>query len=115
MTYIQGVLLYNGDIVGGGEMDYGILTFDEPTRDTSRKIIHIDMDAFYASVERREDPSLEGKPVVIARHPKDTEGRGVVTTASYEARQFGIHSAMSAAKAYELCPHAIFSPPKFTL
>ena len=50
MTYIQGFLLYNGDIVGGGEMDYGILTFDEPTRDTSRKIIHIDMDAFYASL-----------------------------------------------------------------
>ncbi|WP_347300434.1 DNA polymerase IV [Dolosigranulum savutiense] len=96
-------------------MDYGILKFDEPDRDTSRKIIHIDMDAFYASVERREDPSLEGKPVVIARHPKDTEGRGVVTTASYEARQFGIHSAMSAAKAYELCPTAVFIPPNFTL
>lgn len=91
-------------------MQYGILRFDEPKREVSRKIIHIDMDAFYASVEIREDPSLQGKPVVIARHPKDTYGRGVVTTASYEARKYGIHSAMPAQKAYELCPHAIFIP-----
>ncbi|MDH6364791.1 DNA polymerase-4 [Enterococcus sp. PF1-24] len=78
------------------------------TNDTSRKIIHIDMDAFFASVEERDDPSLVGKPLVIARHPSDTGGRGVVTTANYIARQYGIHSAMSAQKAYELCPKAIF-------
>ncbi|APB31793.1 DNA polymerase IV [Vagococcus teuberi] len=76
--------------------------------DLSRKIIHIDMDAFYASIEERDNPKLKGKPLVIAKHPKDTNGRGVVTTANYEARKYGIHSAMSAKKAYELCPHATF-------
>ena len=75
--------------------------------DTSRKIIHIDMDAFFASVEERDHPEFRGHPLVIARHPSDTGGRGVVTTANYEARKFGIHSAMSAQKAYELCPQAI--------
>lgn len=78
--------------------------------DTSRKIIHIDMDAFFASVEERDDPELAKHPLVIARHPSDTGGRGVVTTANYLARQYGIHSAMSAQKAFELCPHAIFKP-----
>ena len=78
--------------------------------DTHRKIIHIDMDAFFASIEERDDPKLKEFPLVIARHPKDTGGKGVVTTANYQARQFGIHSAMSAQKAYELCPKAIFKP-----
>lgn len=78
--------------------------------DTSRKIIHIDMDAFFASVEERDNPELAKHPLVIARHPSDTGGRGVVTTANYLARQYGIHSAMSAQKAYELCPKAIFVP-----
>lgn len=78
--------------------------------DTSRKIIHIDMDAFFASVEERDNPELAKHPLVIARHPSDTGGRGVVTTANYLARQYGIHSAMSAQKAYELCPQAIFVP-----
>ena len=96
-------------------MKYGILTFEEPKRDSSRKIIHIDMDAFYASVEIREKPDLKDKPVVIARHPQETEGRGVVTTANYIARQYGIHSAMSSAKAYQLCPQATFVPPHFDL
>ena len=77
-------------------------------KDTSRKIIHIDMDAFYASVEERDHPELKGHPLVIARHPRDTGGKGVVTTANYEARKYGIHSAMSAQKAYELCPKANF-------
>lgn len=77
-------------------------------KDTSRKIIHIDMDAFFASVEERDHPELVGQPLVIARHPSDTGGKGVVTTANYEARKFGIHSAMSAQKAFELCPEAIF-------
>ncbi len=78
--------------------------------DTSRKVIHIDMDAFFASVEERDNPKLAEDPLVIARHPKDTGGRGVVTTANYKARKYGIHSAMSAQKAYELCPHATFVP-----
>lgn len=78
--------------------------------DTTRKIIHIDMDAFFASMEERDDPELAKHPLVIARHPSDTGGRGVVTTANYLARQYGIHSAMSAQKAFELCPQAIFKP-----
>lgn len=76
--------------------------------DTSRKIIHIDMDAFFASIEERDNPELIGKPVVIARNPLETGGRGVVSTANYIARTYGIHSAMSAKEAYELCPKAIF-------
>lgn len=96
-------------------MEYGILRFKEPKRDTSRKIIHVDMDAFYASVEIRENPSLRGKPVIIARHPKESGGRGVVATASYEARKYGVHSAMSAKKALELCPEGIFVPGNFAL
>lgn len=76
--------------------------------DVSRKIIHLDMDAFYASVEERDHPELKGQPLVIARHPKETGGKGVVTTANYAAREYGIHSAMSAQKAYELCPKANF-------
>nr|WP_282097651.1 DNA polymerase IV [Streptococcus sp. NLN76] len=76
--------------------------------DQSRKIIHIDMDAFFAAVEERDNPALRGKPVVIARDPRVTGGRGVVSTANYEARRFGIHSAMSAKEAYERCPQAIF-------
>lgn len=96
-------------------MEYGILRFKEPERDTSRKVIHVDMDAFYASVEIRENPDLRGKPVIIAKHPKESGGRGVVTTASYEARKFGVHSAMSSRKAYELCPQGIFVPANFDL
>ena len=76
--------------------------------DTSRKIIHVDMDAFFASIEVRDNPKLKGKPVVIARNPLETGGRGVVSTANYEARKYGIHSAMSAKEAYELCPQAVF-------
>lgn len=89
-------------------MQYGILTFDEPQPDTSRKILHVDMDAFYASIEVRDNPALKGKPVVIARHPRLTGGRGIVSTCNYEARQFGIHSAMSSAEAFKRCPHAVF-------
>lgn len=96
-------------------MRYGLLVFDEPKRDTSRKIIHIDMDAFYASVAMRENPELMNKPVIIARHPRETGGRGVVATANYEARKFGIHSAMSAQKAFELCPQGQFVSPDFAL
>ncbi|SRR3712207_665669 len=76
--------------------------------DTSRKIIHIDMDAFFAAVEERDNPELKGKPVVIGKDPRESGGRGVVSTCNYEARKYGIHSAMSSKEAYERCPQAIF-------
>lgn len=73
-------------------------------RDVSRKIVHVDMDAFYASVEQRDRPELRGRPIAVGH----AQGRGVVATASYEARRFGVHSAMPSSKALELCPNLIF-------
>jgi len=70
-------------------------------------VIHVDMDAFYASVEQRDRPELRGLPVIVGADPR---GRGVVSAASYEARRFGVHSAMPIGRAYRLCPHGVFLP-----
>ena len=75
-----------------------------------RRIVHVDMDAFYASVEQRDQPDLKGKPVAVGGKP---EGRGVVAAASYEAREFGVHSALSMAKAVRLCPSLVIIRPDF--
>ncbi|MBN1195260.1 MAG: DNA polymerase IV [Methanomicrobiaceae archaeon] len=76
---------------------------------------HVDMDSFYASVEIRERPLLAGKPVVVGADPEGGQGRGVVSTCSYEARSFGIHSGMPISQAYRLCPYATYLPVRMPL
>jgi len=78
----------------------------------SRSILHIDMDAFFASVEQHDNPSLKGKPVIIGSDPKKGKGRGVVSTCSYEARKFGVRSAMPISQAWQLCPGGTYLPPR---
>ncbi len=76
-----------------------------------RIILHFDMDYFFAQIEERENPHFKGKPIVVGADPKGGRGRGVVSTANYEARKFGIKSGMPISKAFKLCPKAIFLPP----
>ncbi|WP_214040995.1 DNA polymerase IV [Methanoculleus sp.] len=75
-----------------------------------RIIMHVDMDSFFASVEVRRDPALAGRPVIVGADPKGGAGRGVVSTCSYEARRYGVHSGMPISRAYDLCPHGVYLP-----
>jgi DNA polymerase IV (DinB-like DNA polymerase) len=77
--------------------------------------MHIDMDAFYSSVEQRENPAILGKPVIVGADPKGGKGRGVVAGCSYEARKYGIHSAQPISQAYRLCPQAVYLHPNYEL
>jgi DNA polymerase IV (DinB-like DNA polymerase) len=80
-----------------------------------RIIMHIDMDAFYSSVEQRENPAVIGKPVIVGADPKEGKGRGVVAGCSYEARRYGVHSAQPISQAYRLCPTGIYLRPNYHL
>jgi DNA polymerase IV len=77
-----------------------------------RAILHVDMDAFYASIEQLDDPRLKGKPVIVGADPRDGHGRGVVAACSYEARKFGVRSALPIGRAWKLCPEAAFVRPR---
>ncbi len=79
--------------------------------DIVRTILHVDMDAFYASVEQRDRPELRSKPVIVGSDPKGGKGRGIVATCSYEARKFGVHSAQPISQAWRLCPQGIYLSP----
>jgi DNA polymerase IV (DinB-like DNA polymerase) len=93
-----------------------MLTLNPKTNNIDRRFIfHVDMDSFFASVEVRERPEIKGLPVVVGSDPKGGSGRGVVSTCSYEARKFGMHSAMPISQAYKLCPDAVFLPGNMKL
>ncbi len=89
----------------GDKLSYGLV------RDTSRRIVHVDLDSFFASVEQRDHPELRGLPIAVGGH---ADGRGVVATASYEARAWGVRSAMPARQARALCPSIIFVEPRIS-
>ena len=78
----------------------------------SRTILHADMDAFFAAVEAREQPEIADRPIVVGADPREGRGRGVVAACNYEARKYGIHSAMPISQAYRRCPHAVYLPPR---
>jgi len=80
-----------------------------------RAILHVDLDAFFPLVEVREHTAYKGKPVVVGADPKEGKGRGVVSSASYEARKFGIRSAMPISRAWRLCPDCVYLRPHFDL
>ena len=81
----------------------------------ARVIFHVDLDAFYASVEQRENPSLREVPLIIGADPKGGKGRGVVVACSYEARKLGLHSGQPISRAYKLCPQGVYVPPNLAL
>ncbi len=81
----------------------------------NRIILHLDMDAFFAAIEERENPQFRGKPIVVGANPKEGKGRGVVSTCNYLGRKYGVKSAMPISKAYQLCPKAIFLPVNMEL
>src|SRR2546428_3222140 len=77
-----------------------------------RSILHVDMDAFYASIEQLDNPEYKGKPVIVGADPKGGKGRGVVAACSYEARKFGVHSALPISRAWKLCPEGVYVRPR---
>ena len=79
---------------------------------TDRWILHVDMDAFYASIEQLDDPALKGQPVIVGADPREGHGRGVVAACSYEARKFGVRSALPIGRAWKLCPHGVYVRPR---
>jgi DNA polymerase IV (DinB-like DNA polymerase) len=83
--------------------------------DKKKRVFHVDMDHFYTALEEREHPQLKGKSVIVGADPKEGKGRGVVHTCNYEARKFGVRSAMPISKAWKLCPEAVYLPPNYEL
>src|SRR6185369_15652469 len=77
-----------------------------------RSILHVDMDAFYASIEQLDHPEYRGKPVIVGADPKGGQGRGVVAASSYEARKFGVRSALPISRAWKLCPQGVYVRPR---
>lgn len=85
------------------------------TKKRERIIFHVDMDHFFTAVEEREQPEIKGKPVVVGADPKEGTGRGVVSTSNYEARKYGVKSGIPIARAWRLCPHAVYLPVNYRL